>query len=346
MGKRRFFRFLTSTPVAFIFVLLVLGALGYAAWRFTEQNYVEPDFGANVTLRQTDIAADSTSFAGLRLSRSMIFNYLNRPEALRRAAEKCGWQAPVEELREYFDVRDNLIAQKSFVVTVNVGNAARSRLFAHALAEDFLEFYRQEWSRQMRAVLVKCNATIKEYKAELERLYVLQARFKDRGELQPLNNEIEMQALNDQLVEAQAKFLEAYGAYVNRMEEKRSAFQLEYDMARQVYSEDDPALRRMARQLAEINRQSDEIHRRLAQQRPDLYRLTVEPGKLTGLPNEVQFFYDNVQTLQQLKLSMMLKSIIEGKENMLETEQSTKNTIERLLESDSCDVFIREVSLR
>ena len=40
----------------------------------------------------------------------------------------------------------------------------------------------------------------------------------------------------------------------------------------------------------------------------------------------------------------MLGSLIEEKEKMLEQEQQKKNTIERLLESNSCDVFIREMA--
>ena len=47
--------------------------------------------------------------------------------------------------------------------------------------------------------------------------------------------------------------------------------------------------------------------------------------------------------MQQIKLALMLGSIIEDKEKMLEREQKKKNTIERLLDSNSCDVFIREV---
>ena len=69
----------------------------------------------------------------------------------------------------------------------------------------------------------------------------------------------------------------------------------------------------------------------------------MEPKKLTGLPNDILYFYDNVQTLQQLKLSLMLKSLIEEKEKTLDKERKNKTTIKRLLDSDSCDVFIREV---
>ena len=70
----------------------------------------------------------------------------------------------------------------------------------------------------------------------------------------------------------------------------------------------------------------------------------MNPSRLTGLPNDILYFYDNVQTLQQLKLALMLGSLIEEKEKMLEQEQQKKNTIERLLESNSCDVFIREMA--
>ena len=71
--------------------------------------------------------------------------------------------------------------------------------------------------------------------------------------------------------------------------------------------------------------------------------MNMEPKKLTGLPNDILYYYENIQTLQQLKLALMLGSIIEDKEKMLEREIKKKRTIERLLDSNSCDVFIREV---
>ena len=77
-----------------------------------------------------------------------------------------------------------------------------------------------------------------------------------------------MKALNDQLVEAQNQFLTAYGAYISRMEEKRSALQLELDMARQIYTDDDTEIKNMRRKLAELDRQCTVIQERLAQQKP------------------------------------------------------------------------------
>ena len=55
--------------------------------------------------------------------------------------------------------------------------------------------------------------------------------------------------------------------------------------------------------------------------------------------------YDNIQTLQRLKLAMMLDSIIEEKVKKLEEERRKKDTVERLIETHSSDVFIREVGI-
>ena len=118
---------------------------------------------------------------------------------------------------------------------------------------------------------------------------------------------------------------------------------LQLDLARQIYTDEDKTVKTLKLQLDEMDRQCLNLRKILSEQKPDLYKLTYEPKKLTGLPNDILYYYDNVQTLQQMRLGLMIGTLIEEKEKMLDSEQKNKNTIQRLLDSDSCDVFIREV---
>ena len=131
----------------------------------------------------------------------------------------------------------------------------------------------------------------------------------------------------------------------NCVEEKRSEIQLQYNLARQVYTENDARLQTLKLQLDGIDRLTKELGEKLITQKPDLYKMTITRKKLTGLPGDVLYFYDNIQTLQQLKLAMMLDSIIEDKTKTLEEERRKKDTVERLIETHSSDVFIREVGI-
>ena len=137
----------------------------------------------------------------------------------------------------------------------------------------------------------------------------------------------------------------AYGAYIAKLEDKRSEMQLQYNLAKQVYTSNDARLQSLKMQLDEITRLSRDLGEKMISQKPDLYKMTIRPRKITGLPSDIQYFYDNIQTLQRLKLTMMIDSIIEEKMKNLEEERRKKDTVERLIETHSSDVFIREVEI-
>lgn len=344
MSHKTLQRFLHSTFFSLLVLLVLVGALGYIAYSVTKTYQKEPDFGGMVTLRQADMKLDGTSTETLRLTRNMILDHITSREVLESLATRHGWNISYDEMVKAVDVKERLSSQNSYIIITNTGNAERSIKIARELSLNFLESYRKKWAKQSKSQLTACAERIKNFQKELCDLKKLKLRFQDKNELRPLNTEIEMKALNEQLVEAQNQFLTAYGTYISAMEAKRSELQLEYDLARQVYSDDNIEIRNMRLKLAELDRQCVENRKKLAQQKPDLYRMTMNPPKLVGLPNDILYFYENVQTLQQLKLALMLSSLIEDKEKMLEQEQQKKNTIERLLGSNSCDVFIREVT--
>lgn len=344
MSRKTLQRIIHSNLFSLLVLLILVAGLAYVAWDFTRTYRKEPDFGGMVTLRQADLKLDGTSAEVLHLNRDMILNYITDKKILEPIAARYGWNVLYEEMVDSIDVKQRLSSQNSYIVIANTRNAERSLKVAGALSLSFLEEYRKKWVVQSRRQLQACAERIDNLRQELCELKKLKSRFRDENELRPLNTEIEMQALNEQLVEAQNQFLTAYGAYISGLEAKRSELQLEYDLARQVYSSDNAEIRNMQLKLAELERQCEENRRKLSRQKPDLYRLTMNPSRLTGLPNDILYFYDNVQTLQQLKLALMLGSLIEEKEKMLEQEQQKKNTIERLLESNSCDVFIREMA--
>ena len=180
---------------------------------------------------------------------------------------------------------------------------------------------------------------------EIKELKLNRLNMRKEKELLPISTEIEMEAINNQLVEAQKQFMTAYGAYISKIEEKRSEIQMQYNLAKQIYTENDARLQTLKLQLDGIDRLSRDLSEKLIAQKPDLYKMTVKPKKLAGLPGDILYFYDNIQTLQQLKLAMMLDSIIEDKNKTLEEERRKKDTVERLIETHSSDVFIREVEI-
>ena len=139
--------------------------------------------------------------------------------------------------------------------------------------------------------------------------------------------------------------MSAYGAYIAKLEEKRSEMQIQYNLAKQIYTSNDARLQTLKMQLDEIVRWSRDFGEKMISQKPDLYKMTVQPKKITGLPSDILYFYDNIQTLQRLKLTMMIDSIIEEKVKNLEDEIRKKDAVERLIETHSSDVFIREVEI-
>lgn len=339
----RLYRILNSTLFSLFVLLVLVGVLAITAYRVTNSIQKEPDFGGMITIRQADMDIDSASFESTRLSRAMILKYITDKNVLQPIAEKYGWDVSHGDMLQSIEVKERLSAQNSYIIMANTRRAERSMQVARALALSFLDDYRKTWEIQNKRNLTVCAEKIKSYEKELEELKNLKQRFQDKNELRPLNTEIEMRSLNEQLVGAQNQFLTAYGAYIARMEGKRSALQLELDLARQIYTDDQVEIKSMQRQLAELGRQCTQIQQQFAEQKPDLYRMSVDSPKLTGMPSDILYYYENIRTLQQIKLALMLGSIIEDKEKMLEREQKKGKTIERLLDSNSCDVFIREI---
>ena len=303
-----------------------------------------PDFGGIVTLRQGELDLDFNGDT-LRLTRGMIIKTLTDPKILLPVAKKHGWNDSYGELVKNIEVKERLSAQRSFSILVNTMNAERSIKVARALANVFLNEYQKKWEAHNKINLLRCAEKIKFLEQEIKDLKLNRQKIRQNKELLPISSELEMEAINHQLVEAQKQFMTAYGAYISKMEDKRSEMQLQYDLAKQVYTENDARLLTLKLQLDGIDRLARELGEKLIVQKPDLYKMTIKPKKLTGLPGDILYFYDNIQTLQQLKLALMLDSIIEDKTKTLEDERRKKDTVERLIETHSSDVFIREVGI-
>ncbi|MBQ9772243.1 MAG: hypothetical protein IJW23_10510 [Lentisphaeria bacterium] len=343
INKKTLTKIFHSTIFSLLVLLILVGGMYYIATSITATYYKEPDFGSVVMIRQTDIGLNGNTPQDLILNRQMILDYITSQAVLEPIAKRYGWNVSIEEMRSAIDVRERQESRKSFIIYVNTRDNKRSMDITRALAQSFVESYKVKWKLRSEKILSQCQAKINKLDNDLKKLLALKEKFNKDVALQPSNNEIEMQAVNEQLVIAQQEFLSAYGNYINAMEAKRSEMQLKYDLACKIYTPDDKTVRNLKLQLDELDRQCRQIREVIAKQKPDLYRLTMEPRKLTGLPSNILYYYDNVQTLQQLKLSLMLKSLIEEKEKALDKERRNINTIQRLLDSDSCDVFIREV---
>ena len=326
-----------------IFVLLI-AAIIYSAFEITDKYKQMPDFGGIVTLRQGELDLDFNGDT-LRLTRGMILGTITDPKILLPLAKKYGWNEPYGELVKQIEVKERLSAQRSFSILVNTMNAKRSIKVARALANVFLNEYQKKWEVHNKINLLKCAEKIKLLEQEIKDLKSNRQKIRQNKELLPISSELEMEAINRQLVEAQKQFMTAYGAYISKMEDKRSEMQLQYNLAKQIYTENDARLLTLKLQLEGIDRLTRELGEKLIAQKPDLYKMTIKPKKLTGLPGDILYFYDNIQTLQQLKLALMLDSIIEDKIKTLEDERRKKDTVERLIETHSSDVFIREVGI-
>ena len=343
INKKAVSKFFHSTIFSLVVLLILVGGMYYIATSITKTYHKEPDFGGMVMLRQTDMGLNGSTPRELILTRDMIFNYITSDAILKSVAEKYQWNAAPEDMKKCIDVKERQESFRSFIIHANTNDNVRSRNVARALAQSFLDNYKEKWKKRSQQIMIMCDNKIMASEKDLQKLFSLREKFSRKHELQPLNDTVEMQAVNEQLVAAQKEFLTAYGTYISSMEAKRSEMQLKYDLACKIYTPADKIVKNLKLQLDEMDRQCKVLRENVAKQKPDLYRLSMEPKKLTGLPNDILYFYDNVQTLQQLKLSLMLKSLIEDKEKTLDKERKNKTTIKRLLDSNSCDVFIREV---
>lgn len=343
-NSKTFRRFVRHSWLSITLFVFLVAAIFYSAWQITEKYKQMPDFGGIVTLRQGELDLDFNGDT-LRLTQGMILKTITDRDILEPLAKRYGWNATYDEMVKNIEVKERLASQRSYSILVNTMNAQRSSKLARALAVAFLGEYQKIWEERNKRNLEKSAAKIKLLEKELKELKENRQVLRENRELLPVSTEIEMAAINNQLVEAQKQFMTAYGAYISKMEEKRSEMQLQYDLACQIYTENDARLQTLKLQLDAISRLSKELGEKLLSQKPDLYKLTIKPKKLTGLPSDIQYFYDNIQTLQRLRLAMMLDSIIEDKTKTLEDERRKKDTVERLIETHSSDVFIREVEI-
>lgn len=341
--SRQLRRIIHSTWFSILVLLVMVAILCYIAYSVTNAYRQEPDFGGMVSIRQSDMKLDYDSEEGLQLSRSMILDYITKKEILEPIAKRCNWFIPYREMVECIDVKDRLASQTSYIIVANTRQAARSSRVARELSMSFLEHYRKIWVKRSKKQLLFCDKLIAKAQDDLSRLKKLRLKLQDKGELRPANSEMEMRAINEQLLEAQSQFLTAYGAFISSLENKRREVQLEYEFAQKVFTDQDPQLKQFKTKLDIMTEICNQNVNRFIRQRPDLYRLNEELPKWENLPNDLLYFYENIQTLQEIKLSLTIDSMIKEKENMLEQIHRKKSTIERLLSSGSCDVFIREV---
>ena len=343
-NAKSFRKFIRHSWLSIVVFVLLVAVILYSAYEITEKYKKMPDYGSIVTLRQGELDLDLDGDS-IRLTQSMILKTLTDPQILVPLAKRYGWNEPYSELVKKIEVKERLSSQRSFSVFVNTMNVERSVKVARALASAFLEEYQKVWEARNKKNLSKSVKKIQMLEQEIRELKAVRHKMQETKELHPVSTETEMEAINTQLVEAQKQFMSAYGAYISKLEEKRAEMKLQYDLACQLYTEKDARLKKLKMQLAEINRQCENLSQKLIKQKPDLYKMTLTPKKLSGLPGDILYFYDNIQTLQRLKLAMMLDSIIEDKINKLEDERRKKETVERLIEAHSSDVFIREVGI-
>lgn len=333
-----------STAFSVIVMLILIGILAYAGYSVTKSYEKEVDFGGVFTIRQSNMGVDYSDNNELNLTRIMIYNEITKDDVLTAVALKYGWEATIEEMKECIDIRERLSDSNSFVIMVNSNNIQRSNLIARDLSYHFLAEYQKKWKENSQDLIALCSSEIESYNGELQTLKDLKKRFQVKETLQPLSTEAELLAVNEQLLAAQTQFLNAYGLYVSRLDESRFNVEMELALAKQMHTEKSTIVKSLQRKLEELTRKCENSKQLMDTQTPEIYRMEIDYPPLVGFPNDIVYFYENIKKLQQLKLSLLLDDIIEEKDLKLKDMLKKKNTIERLLNSNSCDVFIREVN--
>ncbi len=338
----RFRRVLNSTIVSALFLVIVIGGLAYIAYNVTESVQVKPDFGGIVTIRQANLGIGAEEDDATRLTLKMISDTVLARPIVESLANKYEWDLPYEEIVKCIDIKERLADQHSFVIMVNSKEAERSSAIAKDLGYYFLMEYHKKWKSISSAKLEVCQKEIEACNAEIIRLNDLKKRFKNSEGLQPLNTEIELMSINEQLLAAQTQFLTAFGAFIARLEQIRFDTEMALEVAKQENTERSPIVKNLQRKLEIITKQCNSNKELMKKHSPNIYQMEIDAPELVGVPTDIAFYYENIQRLQQLKLAILIDSIIKDKESQLSTEQKKKSTIERLLSSNSSDVFIRE----
>jgi len=343
MSRKLLQKIFRSTWFSIIVLAILIGALITVAHSVIQSYQVVPDFGGMVTIRQSDTDGDSTSLDRIILTTGMIQQYITAEKNLLPVAAQYGWDIPYEKMVKQIEIQQKITAKNCFVISVNTGNLSRSRDIAEALTRKFIESYRQQWERINRQNLINCKKRVVAFENELKELLKVQQNLKFAVEVRAVKNDIELQALNEQLVAAQSNFFTAYCGYVSGLADKYNETKMELDIALKVSTPEDPKVKALSVYLDAMKNTIENFEKELNRQNPDVYSMKITPEKLYNMPPHVSFLYDNIQRLQQLKLSMLLPSIIQNKQQLLEAEQRKKSTLEHLLNSNSCDVFIREI---
>lgn len=323
----------------FVFIGVVAILAHYCA------EYYRPniDFGGAVNISRTVGRGNSITVEILPLSEDMILETITTPAVLDSLTKDYGWNVSQQEMLKSIEVKVNLSTYNNYVLVVNTHNPERSRAIALYLGQLFYDEYKQQWEIACQEYLNDTKEELKLLEKELEGYKATQKKLKKEHELLPIDSELNLKDINSKLSRAQDQFLEAYREYFSRIDKMRSVLQLDIDLAQRVMSPDNIELIEMQQKLEELDKQSVELDENMLTQNPDIYRMAEEYPKITGLPNSVVYLYENIQILQKQKLSLILEGIIKDKEQLMKKQKQEVSTIKKLLESDSCDLQLRDI---
>ena len=170
INKKLVSKIFRSTIFSLIVLLVLVGGLYYIATSITDSYHKEPDFGDVVMLRQTDMGLNGSTPQNLILTRDMIFNHITSPEVLTPIAKKYGWDVSIDEMRKNIEVRERQESQRGFIIYVNTKDNKRSKEITRALAQSFLDKYKQTWKNESSKVLELCQKKIDMHEQYLKKL--------------------------------------------------------------------------------------------------------------------------------------------------------------------------------
>lgn len=336
----RFFKY----PAAMIlFFVLILFFIFLAVEKKSFFPSPEQDFAGMFILRQTEYDTTGKQKIFPRLTKEILWKAITEQQNLLSVAEKHGWDIPYEEMLTQISVKERLSSRNSFLIHVDTGTPERSANIAKDLVFQFFNDYRTQWQNRCTEFLNQEKIKTEELKKEVQELKELKDEFSADSSLYISCNDFELASVNSQLSFLQQQFLSAYGAYITSLEEKYTELKIQRDLALQLYTEHDTTVKQFNRQLSELENKKELLRQRMKEQKPELYRLSLHPKKLTGLPENILYFYENIQELQRIKLFLIRKNLLEEKEGNLQKELQLMNTLQDLLDSNSCDIFFREV---
>lgn len=277
------------------------------------------------------------------LRKLAIQKFIDNQTIMMELAKKSNWQITYPELLLRIKLQDRAAIPNSFLLTIDTGDKQKSTKFTHDFGALFIESYRQSLEKQNLEAKENCEATIAIHEAELRKLKrqleIIQAGPVSASVMQDpltIRKELELNV---------GAFIQAYGAYIGRLDKMRDALKLELELELQVFAEKDANIQKLRKRLAEVERQQQAISEMYKSNRLDIYNDNdVAPD--SSIPHDIRWLYENIRTLKRTESAIVLRELISNEEKALHNEQEKLSLIKKINAQMVCDILVREMNIK